>query len=333
MFQIAKDRKAKEEELARQEAALEAMRQAVAWVADSNSKAQAALEEMEENQESLDDALNQVVSMVRRIQEDQSARAKEEVWIRQQLQEFCQSLREREKAWGEGTEQARRQQQSLRELAGQCQDGEGALQGLRAWAGQLGEQLTQAQEQMKAMEAQGRSMGILSLNSAIEAARMGETGRKFVTASEEVQSCAGEYRQAAEQLGQELLKMQEGLAEAAQGLAELEERLSGNRAGMEALQQELDEGLKQLGCIGQMTEEGTQEPGEQGLGSGRLEEVYGRLEQAGGIAAGQEEFCKQILQQMEAAGESYMKEQRLLEQLRASQGQIRDAIKEREEWG
>ena len=37
-------------------------------------------------------------------------------------------------------------------------------------------------------------------------------------ALDEVQSCAGEYRKAAERLGQEVLKMQEGLGEALERL-------------------------------------------------------------------------------------------------------------------
>ncbi|MCI8893057.1 MAG: methyl-accepting chemotaxis protein [Lachnospiraceae bacterium] len=332
MFQIAKDRKAKEEELVRQEAVLDAMRRAVTCVADSSTGTRAALQEIEENQESLDEALNQAVSMVRRIREDQSAKAKEEEALKQQLQEFCQGLREREQGLAEGMERAWQQRQSLQELAGDSQTGPESVQGLRTWTEQLTEQLNQAQEQIKSMEVQGRSMGVLSLNAAIEAARMGDAGRKFVAASEEVQSCAGEYRQAADQLMQQLLKMQEGLLEVTEQLTQMEALGEKNRAGMEKGWQELDESLKQLARSGQTLGEESAEQEASGL-EGRLEEWHRRWEQAAGITAGQEECCKQILQQMETAGESYRKEQKLLGQIREQNEQIKNAIKERNEWG
>lgn len=162
---------------------------------------------------------------------------------------------------------------------------------------------------------------------------MGEAGRKFVMALDEVQSCAGEYRKAAERLGQEVLKMQEGLGEALERLNQLEELKERSQRGMETVTQRLEESLVQLKGCGQNVWEEQPEIGGQEAGSGSLKELYGHWEQAAEGRDGQAEGCGQILRQIEAAEESRRKEQQLLEQLKGRQQQVKDAIKERMEWG
>lgn len=53
------------------------------------------------------------------------------------------------------------------------------------------------EKQMDAMAEDGRKMSVMALNAAIEAGRMGEAGKQFVTASEEIRQTALGYEKAA----------------------------------------------------------------------------------------------------------------------------------------
>lgn len=50
----------------------------------------------------------------------------------------------------------------------------------------------------------GKQMGVISLNAAVEAGRMGEGGKKFVEAAEEVRELSGQYQQATSTLAQQM---------------------------------------------------------------------------------------------------------------------------------
>lgn len=71
----------------------------------------------------------------------------------------------------------------------------------------------------------GRQMGVLSLNAAVEAGRMGESGRKFVEAAEEVREMSDHYQQTTATLAQQMqivgMKWQKSRGE----IEEVEDRL------------------------------------------------------------------------------------------------------------
>lgn len=66
------------------------------------------------------------------------------------------------------------------------------------------------------MAEYGRQMGMMALNAAIEAGRMGEAGTQFVEVSEEIRQLSSKYEQTAR-------LMQEDLKETQQKISELEE--------------------------------------------------------------------------------------------------------------
>ena len=76
----------------------------------------------------------------------------------------------------------------------------------------------------------GRQMGVLSLNAAVEAGRMGESGRKFVEAAEEVREMSDHYQQTTATLAQQMqivgMKWQKSRGE----IEEVEERLKAKNA-------------------------------------------------------------------------------------------------------
>lgn len=86
-----------------------------------------------------------------------------------------------------------------------------ALQALREMRQALG-------ERAERMEELSKTMGVLALNSAIEAGRMGESGTRFVTAAEQVRAYADDYEQ-------EALALKDQLGEAEERIASLEEQV------------------------------------------------------------------------------------------------------------
>ena len=73
-------------------------------------------------------------------------------------------------------------------------------------------------ERAERMEELSKTMGVLALNSAIEAGRMGESGTRFVTAAEQVRAYADDYEQ-------EALALKDQLGEAEERIASLEEQV------------------------------------------------------------------------------------------------------------
>lgn len=66
-------------------------------------------------------------------------------------------------------------------------------------------------EALDAMSELGKQMGVLSLNAAIEAGRMGENGLKFVSAVDEVRGFSKQYEQAVSELRSQIAGQEERL--------------------------------------------------------------------------------------------------------------------------
>lgn len=75
-----------------------------------------------------------------------------------------------------------------------------------------------AREELSQMEEYGRQMGVLALNAAIEAGRLGDAGRQFVAAAEDIRVYASRYDSA---IGQ----ARERLAKSEAQITELEEQI------------------------------------------------------------------------------------------------------------
>lgn len=77
-----------------------------------------------------------------------------------------------------------------------------------------------------------RNMSVLSLNAAIEAGRLGESARNFVSASEEVRAFSEQYEQEAAGLLDELLKEKKRVMELEEQVHRLNELLKENNISM-----------------------------------------------------------------------------------------------------
>lgn len=99
------------------------------------------------------------------------------------------------------------------------------------------ENQTQRERAARMLEL-SKNMSVLSLNAAIEAGRMGESGSKFVMAAEEVRTFSESYEKEAREMDEELSKAQERIAELEEQVHYLNELLKENNISMGKLYQQ-----------------------------------------------------------------------------------------------
>ncbi len=124
------------------------------------------------------------------------------------------------------------QAQAAVEKYKQCADLSGQVQ-------KTGEQLTASMEHMQNRLTQmvdfSKDMGVLSLNCAIEAGRMGESGRRFIAAAEDVRQMSSAYEQAAQSALDQLAEMEGRLRELEKQALSLTKGLADGQSGMTQL--------------------------------------------------------------------------------------------------
>lgn len=154
----------------------------------------------------------------------------------------------------------------------------------------------------------GKQMEVLSLNAAVEAGRMGESGRKFVEAAEEVRGMSDKYQQTTSTLAQHLqmvgLKWQKSRGE----IEEAEGRLKQQYA-------RLENARNACAVIG---EEILNLP---------ITEFHDEMESAFADEA-MEERCQEVFHEMEKAREGFAQQQERWSGIRQTAAQAKVLIKE-----
>lgn len=87
-------------------------------------------------------------------------------------------------------------------------------------------------ERAERMKEFSKNMSVLSLNAAIEAGRMGESGGKFIAAAEEVRVLSENYEKEARALEEQLIKSAERMNELEEQIHHLNELLKENNISM-----------------------------------------------------------------------------------------------------
>lgn len=92
-------------------------------------------------------------------------------------------------------------------------------------------------ERIERMQEFSKSMGVLSLNAAIEAGRMGEAGMKFITSAEEIRAFSENYEKEAAELKEQLKNADKRVEELEEQAAQLNQLLRENNISMGRLLQ------------------------------------------------------------------------------------------------
>lgn len=98
--------------------------------------------------------------------------------------------------------------------------------------GSLKEEQQKLRDRAERMVEFSKNMGVLSLNAAIEAGRMGETGSKFIAAAEEIRSFSENYEKEAKEMEEQLAKSDARIRELEEQVHHLNELLKENNISM-----------------------------------------------------------------------------------------------------
>lgn len=101
-------------------------------------------------------------------------------------------------------------------------------------------------ERLMQMEEDGRKMSVLALNAAIEAGRMGEGGKQFVAASEEIRQTAMSFEKKAASMREELENSKERIAELEDIVGRLVALMKENNMGTTRLLKKCQESSKAM---------------------------------------------------------------------------------------
>lgn len=225
MFGIANRKqeiKEKEQELASCQAALAQTEHMLGEMSLIWINAEQKISEMERQQRGLERQLKQVLSAVGAVSSESEKQGERNQKLLQQVEEIAgrqEKLRtEQRESWSEAGQEDKEPIDLMKVIA------------------PITAELSHGMEEMRNMLDDvvelGKQMGVISLNAAVEAGRMGEGGKKFVEAAEEVRELSGKYQQATSTLAQQMqlvgMKWQKSKGE----IEKAEERVKQQYAGL-----------------------------------------------------------------------------------------------------
>lgn len=306
--------KVQEQELDGLKKQVTGLTQAFCSIEGNNNKALALLEELETERASLNGSWDKVVEYVKEIYEGELEQEEEEKRLLEEFHTLNEKNKDASKQYEELLSEIKGQEKEFAELAGQNKNIMEPTQVLSQSVTELESEVSRMEEQLGEMEELGHQMGVFSLNAAIEAGRLGESGRQFVAAAEEVRSCAGKYQE-------------ESKGMAAQ-LAQMKDKLAKTQEQVEYLMGILTDGSEKLAktvvsfqdCENKLEE--TKEAFQTDAWNDLLEEK----QRMAGIAEARKPCFGYAVQSVELAGESFMKEQQALEQMKEQMEQIKAEI-------
>lgn len=326
VFGNAKKQAAKEQEqmlskIKEQEQELEGLKEQVRGLTQSfgsvegnNAKALELLEEVETERTSLDGALNRVVEYIKEVYGADQEQAEEEKRLLAEFHTLNEKNKDAGKQYEELLSEIKGREKELVELVDQNKNITDPTHVLRQSVMELESEMHQMEEPLAQMEGLGHQMGVVSLNAAIEAGRMGESGRQFVVAAEEVRSCAGKYQEESQGMAAQLTQMKDKLARTQEQVEYLmdiltagSETLAKTVASFQSSENKLEEnrGAFQTDAWNSLLEEG---------------------QRVADISETRKACFGHTMQSMEQAGVSFMKEQQVLEQMKVQMKQIKAEI-------
>ncbi len=154
--------------------------------------------------------------------------------MRQQLEEEEQKKKELQEA-------VRRQREQMEAAEGESRQLTVPAALLQEIRNDLSSGVQEAYGQLKEMQELSKQMSVLSLNCAIEAGRMGEDGRQFVGAAEDVRQMSNAYEQGAKALRQQLEAVEKHLGRLEEQSDELARTLKSSEEARSQLSKSMTE--------------------------------------------------------------------------------------------
>ena len=273
------------------------------------------LDTLKGSQEKMDEQLTKVIDAVNCAADHTEERRKKTDRLQEEIQQISGGLEKSEACYWQIVEELKQQKEDMLDTVEQNKHFTAPAEFLSKASTELQEEVNGITSCMDELEEMGKQMGVLSLNAAIEAGRMGESGREFVSAIEDVRNLSGQYQQMTASFGEILEKINEKLEETQGQVSHLNSLLKDNNLRMGKHTREFSD------CVYRLEHSDIQN---------FSPEVKKVAEEITGAAPGEEELVKQYAlatDAMEQAGESFMKQQDALAQLKDRQEEIREQMK------
>lgn len=303
-----------EKELLSRQLMVDRYSQVFAEITSKQKDTENRLEILKSSQDKMDEQLTRVIEAVNCAADYTEEQRQKNQELQEEIQNLFGGMEQSEACYREVVEELKHQQEEMLEGVEQNKHFTAPAEFLSRVSTEMQEELKKISSSMEQLEEMGTQMGVLSLNAAIEAGRMGESGKEFVGAAEEVRNLAGQYQQVTAAFGETIEKLNHKLEETQAQVVHLNALLKDNNVRMGKSTREFTE------CLYHMEHSKIQN---------FSPEVKRMLESFTGTADGEELIRQYELatEAMEQAGESFMKQQDALEQLKDGQEEIREQIK------
>lgn len=304
-----------EKELLSRQVMLDRYSQVFAEITAKQRDTEERLETLKNSQEKMDQQLTRVIDAVNCASDHTEEQRQKNSRIQEEVHRISSGLEQSEACYWRIVEELKQQKEAMLETVEQNKHFTAPAEFLSKVPTELQEELKDITARIEELDDMGKQMGVLSLNAAIEAGRMGESGKEFVAAAEEVRELAGQYQQITASFQEIITKINKKLDETQNQVVHLNGLLKDNNVRMGKNTKEFADSVYRM---------------EHSDIQNFSPEVKQLEEEITGTAAKEEELVRQYAlatDAMEQAGESFMKQQDALERLKDGQESIREQIK------
>lgn len=199
-----KREKALEEELERVKEQKARMEEKLSWISGLEGEVSGQFSQIEESREQMERDLNQVREHIRQVGELTAESGKAAEDVHGTMMELNNGVGTFEVNHSVFLEQVRRQNERIMEIVENNKHFTTPMKHISEAPAVVRDEAKELMTSVERMKDFSKSMTVISLNAAIEAGRMGEPGRKFVAAAEEICSCSEYYDREARILEEKL---------------------------------------------------------------------------------------------------------------------------------
>lgn len=208
-------------ELLTKQSLLERYSRAFSEITEEQQDAKQKMTSVEESQSELDKQLTRAIEAVNRAGDENEQQSRERSELEEQAEALAEGLEKSENCYHQIVTKIKSQNDEISEFVTQNRELAAPAKFFSQAAQEWRQDMESMQSSIAGMSDMGHEMGVLSLNAAIEAGRMGESGRQFVAAAEDVRKLAGQYQQLAAELKDIMEKFSSRLTEAEEQTAQL----------------------------------------------------------------------------------------------------------------
>lgn len=213
----------------------ETLEQIVKETADNASMFEANYSEIEDSQRQMEVNVTQVSDNIRSTAQLAEQSITMETNLSHVIRETVGRMKGSELEYAQLVEQLHGQVEECLALVDQNKHFTSPSKALNEGIGGIRSQNEEYLEALEKIQEGSKQIGVLALNSAIEAGRMGDSGKQFVSAAEEIRSFAADFESATAKIIQQMKEEQEHVAKMEEQIHKLVGLLKDNNVSMSKL--------------------------------------------------------------------------------------------------